>query len=109
MALSIRLLLGVGVGASLASASEFPLPYKSGSHTVPPSLTVEAARAALRLSPGFKASVFAGEPDVQNPISMAWDARGRLWIAENYTYAERTLRFEAKLRDRVVIFEDRDG
>ena len=32
--------------------------------------------------------VFAAEPDVQNPIAMAWDRRGRLWIAENYTYAD---------------------
>ena len=26
--------------------------------------------------------VFASEPDVQNPIAMAWDGRGRLWIAD---------------------------
>ena len=109
MALSIRLLLGLGVGTSLVTGSEFPSPYNSGSHTVPPPLSAEAARAALRLPAGFKATVFAAEPEVQNPISMAWDARGRLWIAENYTYAERTLKFDANLRDRVLMFEDRDG
>ena len=58
---------------------------------------------------GFRVSVFAAEPDVQNPIAMAWDPRGRLWIAENYTYAERTQRFDLSLRDRVLIFEDADG
>lgn len=109
MALSIRLLLGMGAGASLATAADFPSPYNSGSHTVPPPLPAEAARAALRLPAGFKATVFAAEPEVQNPISMAWDAGGRLWIAENYTYAERILKFDTKLRDRVLIFEDRDG
>ena len=46
---------------------------------------------------------------MQNPIAMAWDRRGRLWIAENYTYAEPTERFDLRLRDRVLIFEDADG
>jgi len=67
------------------------------------------AAAKMRLPPGFKATVFAAEPDVQNPIAMAWDARGRLWIAENYTYAEAGKKFELNLRDRVLIFEDKDG
>jgi len=43
---------------------------------------------------------------VQNPIAMTWDARGRLWVVENYTYAERAKKFDLRLRDRVVIFED---
>jgi putative membrane-bound dehydrogenase-like protein len=63
----------------------------------------------LRLPPGFKATVFAAEPDVQDPIAMAWDARGRLWIAENYTYAESGKKFDLNLRDRILIFEDVDG
>ena len=46
-------------------------------------------RGRLPRPEGFRVSVFAAEPDVQNPIAMAWDRRGRLWIAENYTYAER--------------------
>ena len=45
---------------------------------------------------------------MQNPIAMAWDSRGRLWIAENYTYAEQTIRFDQHLRDRILIFEDSD-
>ncbi|MFO0953046.1 MAG: PVC-type heme-binding CxxCH protein, partial [Isosphaeraceae bacterium] len=57
---------------------------------------------------GFRVSVFATEPDVRNPIGMAWDARGRLWVAENYTYAERTQKFDLKLRDRVIVLEDAD-
>src|SRR5207244_6114093 len=67
------------------------------------------AAAKIRLPPGFEATVFAAEPDVQNPIAMAWDARGRLWIAENYTYAESGKKFDLNLRDRILIFEDTDG
>src|SRR5262249_20364542 len=65
-------------------ASEFPTPYNSEPDKSGPMPAAEAA-AKMRLPPGFKATVFAAEPNVQNPIAMAWDARGRLWIAENYT------------------------
>ncbi|MBL9210035.1 MAG: hypothetical protein JNL92_06180, partial [Opitutaceae bacterium] len=99
--------LGVAVGC--LRAASFPPPYNSGSSPEAPALTAERAAASLRLPDGFQATVFAAEPDVQNPIGMAWDARGRLWIAENYTYAERTLKFDLNLRDRVLIFEDRNG
>jgi len=90
------------------SASEFPLPYNSEPDKSLPLPPAEAA-AKMKLPPGFKATVFAAEPDVQNPIAMAWDSRGRLWIAENYTYAERTQKFDLRLRDRILVFEDQDG
>jgi putative membrane-bound dehydrogenase-like protein len=89
-------------------ASEFPVPYNSEPDQTKPVSASEAA-ARMKLPPGFKGSVFAAEPDVQNPIAMAWDARGRLWVAENYTYAERSRKFELDLRDRILIFEDLDG
>ena len=90
------------------SASEFPTPYNSEPDQAKPMPAAEAA-AKMRLPPGFKATVFAAEPDVQNPIAMAWDARGRLWVAENYTYAEGSKKFDLNLRDRILIFEDKDG
>ena len=89
-------------------ASDFPVPYNSEPDPSGPMPAAEAV-AKMRLLPGFKATVFAAEPDVQNPIAMAWDARGRLWVAENYTYAEPGKKFDLNLRDRILIFEDRDG
>src|SRR3954463_3363749 len=92
-----------------ALAADFPQPYDSEKDKSIPLLTPAEAAAAIHLPKGFRASVFAAEPDVQNPIGMAWDARGRMWVAENYTYAERKLRFDLGLRDRVIILEDKDG
>lgn len=63
----------------------------------------------MELPPGFKCVVFAAEPDVRQPIAMNWDTKGRLWVAENYTYAENPIRWDTKLRDRVIILEDKDG
>jgi len=62
----------------------------------------------LALPSGFEATVFASEPDVQQPIAIQFDAEGRLWVAEGYTYAEQALNYDLKLRDRIVIFEDAD-
>src|SRR5438309_4918067 len=67
-------------------ASDFPVPYNSEPDPSGPMPAVEAAEK-MRVPPGFKATVFAAEPDVPNPIAMAWDAREQLWSAENYTYA----------------------
>src|ERR1051326_2321688 len=89
-------------------AAEFPAPYNSEPDKSGPMPAAEAA-AKMQLPPGFKATVFAAEPDVQNPIAMAWDGRGRLWVAENYTYAEAGKKFDLNLRDRILIFEDKDG
>ncbi|MBI4662436.1 MAG: c-type cytochrome [Verrucomicrobia bacterium] len=65
--------------------------------------------AQVKLPPGFHCTAFAAEPDVRQPIAMTTDARGRLWVAENYTYADGTLPIETDLRDRIVIFEDSDN
>ncbi len=66
----------------------------------------EAARS-MTVPPGFKVTLFAGEPDVVQPIAMAIDDRGRLWVAEAYSYPRRVP--DSQARDRILIFEDTDG
>ena len=70
--------------------------------------TPEAALAAIRLPPGFRATLFAAEPAVRQPIALATDHRGRLWVAENYSYAQREVNFDKNLRDRITILADSD-
>jgi putative membrane-bound dehydrogenase-like protein len=70
-------------------------------------LSPEAAAAAMTVPEGFKVTLFAGEPDVVQPIAQAIDDRGRLWVAEAYSYPQRVPDDEA--RDRILIFEDEDG
>ncbi len=70
-------------------------------------LKPEDAVKAMTLPPGTKATVFAAEPDVHQPIGFAIDDRGRLWVAEAYTYPTRAP--EGKGRDDILIFEDTDG
>jgi putative membrane-bound dehydrogenase-like protein len=87
-------------------AADFPTPFNTEKGAPMPA---EEAAATMQLPPGFKCVVFAAEPDVQQPIAMAWDSRGRLWVAENYTYAENPDRWNTTLRDRILILEDTDG
>src|SRR5437588_1148278 len=71
---------------------------------------VPPAEAAQRftLPPGFKATLFAGEPDVVQPMAFTFDDRGRLWVVECLSYP-RWLPPGQEGRDRIVIFEDTDG
>ncbi|WAC18655.1 c-type cytochrome [Luteolibacter sp. SL250] len=75
----------------------------------PSPIPADEALRQLKLPEGFNATLFAAEPEIQNPIAAAWDHRGRLWVAENYTYAERQKRFDLELDDRLIVFEDRDN
>ncbi len=61
----------------------------------------------LQLPGGFKAELIAAEPDVVQPIAMAWDERGRLWVVEGNSYPQP--RAVGAGQDRILIFEDRDG
>lgn len=93
------------------AAAEFPLLRNTNSvnnGTEAPPLTAAEALAQIKSVPaGFKASVFASEPDVQNAIQLTWDTRGRMWVAENYTMDSD--RFVDDYRDRIVILEGADG
>ena len=58
----------------------------------------------MRVPPGFKVTLFAGEPDVKQPIGFCIDDRGRLWVAEAYSYPKHS----TEGKDRILIFEDTD-
>lgn len=85
-----------GKGAEIYDSQEVTIPM----------MAPEEVIAKAELPPGFSLVCSAHEPDVQQPIGMSWDDRGRLWIAENYTYSESAKKFDMSLSDRIVIFED---
>ena len=88
-------------------AAEPPPPKNTQAETI--ALTSPQQAAASFAAPeGFSVSLFASEPDVRQPIAFTTDGRGRLWVAENNTYAERTLNFDLSQRDRIIILEDTD-
>ncbi len=68
-------------------------------------LPAEEAARTMRVPEGFHVTLFAGEPDIQQPIGFCLDDRGRLWVAEAYNYPHHG----AGTGDRIVILEDVDG
>lgn len=70
-------------------------------------LSAEEAAAAMQLPEGFRVTVSATEPEVTQPIAMALDEKGRLWVCEAFEYPQRAK--EGEGRDRILIFTDKDG
>lgn len=96
------------VMVSIALADDFPEVHDSEPADRGRPVAAAEAAAGFRVPPGFRVTVMASEPDVRNPIAMAWDDSGRLWIAENYTYAGGAAQVDQRHRDRVLVFSDTD-
>lgn len=73
----------------------------------PPRTPAEETVAQMYLPEGFRAELVVAEPDLHQPVAFAWDERGRIWVAEAYSYPQK--RPAGQGLDKIVIFEDRDG
>ena len=49
-------------------------------------LTPAEERKALVVPEGFEVQLVASEPDIQKPMQMAFDAKGRLWVPTSHHY-----------------------
>lgn len=100
----IVLMLGIAFAPCCAVADEPPDTQRDA-----PALSkAEEVARAVRAPAGFRVSVFASEPLVRQPIAMTTDARGRLWVAENYTYAVAPTPELETVRDRIICLSDTD-
>jgi len=70
-------------------------------------LPPQKAAEVMTVPEGFQVKLFAGEPDVFQPVAFCLDDRGRVWVAEAYCYPIR--RADKDANDRIVIFEDTTG
>jgi putative membrane-bound dehydrogenase-like protein len=61
----------------------------------------------MRVQDGFQVDLIAKEPDVKQPIAFCFDERGRMWVAEAFSYPNRQP--EGQGKDRITILEDTDG
>jgi putative membrane-bound dehydrogenase-like protein len=89
-------------------ASLFALASFSLSSADEPPISPQRAALRFKLPEGFRATLFAGEPDLIKPIAMTLDDRGRLWVVESHSYPN-WLPQGKQGRDRILIFEDKKG
>src|SRR5262245_50873054 len=88
----------------LAAAQPGPDAGKSGVQFP----TGRECAALMTVPAGFAVKLFAGEPDVINPIGIDFDHRGRVYVLECLEYPQKAAP-GTKGRDRIKILEDTDG
>nr|MDQ3625428.1 dehydrogenase [Verrucomicrobiota bacterium] len=91
----LALVLFAAVSAHAASLVASPLPP-------------EEALAAFEVADGLRVELVAAEPLVASPCALAFDERGRLFVAENRGYPSGTTPGE-KPPGNIALLEDTDG
>lgn len=70
-------------------------------------LSPEESMKLIQVPVDFEIELFASEPDIINPMTMAWDERGRLFVVETLDYPNEVRKEGGN--DRIKILEDTDG
>ncbi len=104
---TVRLLLAAGVlAAACYPAGVFAeKDYKDRLPRVP-ALSPAAAMKTFAIIPGFRIELVAAEPLTADPVDMAFDENGRLWVVELYNYTEDDTR---KKHGKIRVLEDTDN
>ena len=101
--------------ASTAISLALPLygfaadPFAENIRTTP-ARTPQEEQKTFHLPPGFEIQLVASEPDIDKPINMAFDAKGRLWVTGSREYPF-PVKPPAKGHDTIHVLEnfDQDG
>lgn len=99
-------LLLLPVAAAPAATPSYPEQVHNTESGQP--LSPAEALDRMELPDGFEVTLFAAEPQVAQPIDFTFDDRGRLWVAECYSYPDPGDPWDREVRDRILIFEDTD-
>ena len=71
-------------------------------------LSVKGSMERTQVAPDLRLELFAAEPDIAKPIAIAWDERGRCWVAETSDYPHG-VKPGGEGNDRIKICEDTNG
>jgi putative heme-binding domain-containing protein len=103
-----------GTGELFEPATRFGEPrqaYSENPDGGPTILEPEQFIETCTLPPGYELQLFADErrfPELANPVQMAFDSRGRLWVSTMPSYPQWRPG-DPKPADKLVILEDTDG
>src|SRR5687767_1981305 len=70
--------------AVISAAPRAPAPQPADAGPLSP----EQALASFQLEPGYRIELAAAEPLVKDPVAIAFDERGRLFVVENRGYPD---------------------
>jgi glucose/arabinose dehydrogenase/lysophospholipase L1-like esterase len=83
---------------------------QSNKPDIKPYLGGEEAIQHMTVAKGCQVNLFASEekfPELASPVQMAFDTKGRLWVAAWPSYPERTP--TSTIGDKLLVFEDTNG
>ncbi len=102
---SVRFAVYTERPSSVPSSSPAPVPSDAGNREPADAL------AGIDVADDLEMTLFAAEPELQNPTSIDIDHRGRVWVCEvvNYRHFRNTDKTPREEGDRVLILEDTDG
>src|SRR5437867_1300134 len=96
----------IGVGALVCVITT----ARGGDKHDPGPLDPSQARTTFQLPPGFAIELVAAEPDIVDPVAMAFDENGRLYVVEMPGYPNAgTAEGSPKYPGRLVLLENPDG
>src|SRR5579883_2112783 len=104
----LLMLLGVAIGwrdtDALMAQTQFPSSTRANSSDSAVALQIETQKS-FQVKRGFRLELVAAEPLVANPIAMAFDENGRLFVLESVGGTGGT----EVSQGRVRLLEDTDG
>lgn len=71
-------------------------------------LTPQAEQKTFTVPPGFEVQLVASEPEIQKPLNMAFDIRGRLWVTDSSEYPY-PVKDGKPGNDTIKVLEDTNG
>jgi glucose/arabinose dehydrogenase len=75
-----------------------------------PALSPEQALASFTIADGYRIECVASDPLIHDPVDIAFDARGRLWVVEMSTLMlDPDATGELEPRCAIAVLEDSDG
>jgi len=96
--LVLILLFGLDLGADTPPPLANPGPFSP-----------KEELSKFQVSKGFRVELPAREPEVVDPVCMAFDERGRLFVAEMIGYPNAGVGTGSMSSGRIRVLEDRDG
>jgi putative membrane-bound dehydrogenase-like protein len=91
-------------GRALLSAATAALAFVACRRATEPPFTPRQALETFRIEKGFRIEPFAAEPDIQSPVAMEFDERGRIFVVEMPGYP-----LDTNPTGRIRLLEDTNG
>lgn len=111
----IVLVVAAAIVAKRGESSNTPhttvvAPVQDARFDTSPVLSPTQALTTFDIEPGFEIGLFAAEPMIEDPVAMAFDENGRLWVVEMQSYMPDIGGHDELVpTSRIMVLDDVDG